>query len=230
MTAPSEKFQSPVRCQHGVWKADLCYQCQDQLQTAGFEQAMTNTLEVHRQTFEKLAQVDQAGLDENGLCGFVLDFILKHEDMPSYRDVAEWQFENDPRIVSLRAEVDSYKKAKSENDERFMLERDEARAERDQLRVQIETTKLLLEGERNSCRMLDNMAKALKKANQQFSEHLKRIVDEQDARIERLESALKEAREQLALMAEGEGSDHKVYMRISRHAMNEIDDALKKEG
>ena len=32
-------------------------------------------------------------------------------------------------IVSLRAEVEAYKKAKQENDERFMIERAEARAE-----------------------------------------------------------------------------------------------------
>lgn len=38
------------------------------------------------------------------------------------------------RCVAAERERDAYKKAKAENDERFMVERDDARAERDKLR------------------------------------------------------------------------------------------------
>lgn len=41
----------------------------------------------------------------------------------------------DARIAELEQERDAYKRAKEENDERFMCERDEARAERDNCRM-----------------------------------------------------------------------------------------------
>lgn len=41
-------------------------------------------------------------------------------------------------VDRLTGERDAYKRAKAENDERFMLERDEARAERDALRDQLD--------------------------------------------------------------------------------------------
>lgn len=42
-------------------------------------------------------------------------------------------------VIRLEAERDAYKRAKAENDERFMLERDEARAEADRYRLALES-------------------------------------------------------------------------------------------
>ena len=48
------------------------------------------------------------------------------------------QYADAARLAALLAERDAYKRAKAENDERFMVERDEARAERDALRRAVE--------------------------------------------------------------------------------------------
>jgi len=46
-------------------------------------------------------------------------------------------------------------------------------------------------------------------------------------KIEKLEKALAIAREALALMTEGEGPDHKVYMQMSGSALRKIKGILK---
>ena len=45
--------------------------------------------------------------------------------------------ERNAEIDNLRVEVEAYKKAKAENDERYMTERDTARAEVEQLKAQL---------------------------------------------------------------------------------------------
>jgi hypothetical protein len=53
------------------------------------------------------------------------------------------------RVKALEAELAAYKRAKQENDERFMLERDDARAEAERLRAALvgaeETLRLVLD-------------------------------------------------------------------------------------
>ena len=66
------------------------------------------------------------------------------------------------RLEAVERERDAYKKAKAENDDRFMGERDDARAERDALKAQVmelqateqETRKQLVEQEREECAKL----------------------------------------------------------------------------
>jgi len=47
-------------------------------------------------------------------------------------------------LAAARTEVEAYKRAKSENDERFMIERDEARAEAAALKVRVERAEALV--------------------------------------------------------------------------------------
>jgi hypothetical protein len=48
------------------------------------------------------------------------------------------------RALAAERERDAYKRAKNENDERFMLERDEARRERDEARAEAACLRALL--------------------------------------------------------------------------------------
>ncbi len=64
-------------------------------------------------------------------CTWDEEMLLRKEYVYRYADAAIALFR--PVVDALKAERDAYKKAKAENDERFMLERDEARRERDSL-------------------------------------------------------------------------------------------------
>lgn len=56
-----------------------------------------------------------------------------------------------------------------------------------------------------------------------------KTIDKQELQIRKLKKALKEAREQFALMAEGEGNNPKTYQIMSRAAMLKTDEVLKDE-
>ena len=59
-------------------------------------------------------------------------------DIISYRRSCMEEDRMRERAEKAEAERDAYKKAKAENDERFMRERDEARAERDALQAKLD--------------------------------------------------------------------------------------------
>lgn len=74
----------------------------------------------------------------------VAALVAKHRDLYTFfrhTGDAENMEMHGTAVAALEAlvkERDAYRKAKQENDERFMLERDEARAERDDLRARLE--------------------------------------------------------------------------------------------
>lgn len=53
------------------------------------------------------------------------------------------------------------------------------------------------------------------------------LFKSESLRADKLKRALQRAWEQFALMADGEGSDHKVYMQMSNYAMKFCDEAVK---
>jgi len=62
-------------------------------------------------------------------------------------------------VSQITRERDTYKKAKEENDERFMIERDEARRERDAAREELKEARELMDeiGTAQSCPYCDNV-------------------------------------------------------------------------
>lgn len=81
----------------------------------------------------------------------------------------ESYYAKEDEVAELTAERDAYKRAKAENDERYLVERDAARSERDQLRARVaELERSLFE--------LRNEKTASDAAHERELEHRDRII------------------------------------------------------